>query len=274
MTSLFVSSSLFAAVLAVDIGDLAVPIVVFVVWVINQIAAAKKAADARQPRRPAQPPAAGGGANNPAAGGPQPAGRGGLLDEVEQFMRQARQAMEDAQKRPNRPANPQTAQPQGGNRPQASQQKSQQQQRAQQQRQAQAKQPNRGGKQQAKKSQPPASRKPLAEQPRLQTKSTDRSLGGSVAAHVEQHLDTSRFDERAGRLSHLKQTVDDDIGAHVHASLDHQLGRYAAQAAPTTETDASPDVMTDLIDMISSPQNMRAAFLMQVILARPTARWK
>jgi hypothetical protein len=236
---------------AVDWGEVIVPIVVFVVWVINQLAGGKKPGNVQPPRRPPVVPPGGGKPVQPNA----PA-RGGLMDEVEQFLRQAKQAMEDAQKPKPRPQKPQpVATSQRPAPPKQKQQKG-------------------GGKQNPRKNESQPQRKSLAEQSRLQPSTGERSLGGGVAAHVQQHLDTSRFDERAGKLSHLKQTVEQDIGGHVHGALDHQLGRYAAQAETTADDGSSTAAMSELIAMLREPQSLRNAIILQEILTPPTARWK
>jgi hypothetical protein len=234
--------------------DVAVPIVVFVIWIINQIISMKKAGGppaGRMPPRPQQP--AGQGA------GQQPGGQRGLMDEVEQFLREARRAVEQQQQgRPNPPvpSTPQARTPQQQQRP------------PQKQKQKQPK---------SKQAQQPKGRVPLAEQSNLRTKLEQRDRddverGSSVDEHVRQHLDTSRFAERAGRLSHLQQQVEHDIGEHVHGALDHQVGRLAetpAGAAP----DAAPNVANQIAAMLGDPASLRNAVILQEILAPPAHRW-
>jgi hypothetical protein len=112
----------------------------------------------------------------------------------------------------------------------------------------------------------------------LQQHAADRpldevELGGSVARHVEQHLDTSRFAERAGRLSHLQQTVEQDIGAHVRSKFDHQVGTLAKQGAAAGDAAAGPNVAAEIAAMLSDPASIRNAIVLQEILSPPTHRW-
>jgi hypothetical protein len=89
-------------------------------------------------------------------------------------------------------------------------------------------------------------------------------------------IDTSSFDQRAEQLSHLKQTVDQDIGAHVHSVFDHQLGRIAADtttAIGLTNERTEPSPAEHLITMLRDPQGLRNAVLLQEILRPPADRW-
>jgi hypothetical protein len=239
------------ALFAADWVEVVVPAVVFVIWLINQIAAVKKGGPAgRPPARPNAPNAPGQGA------APQAGGQRGLMDEVERFLREARKAME---------------QPQGG----AQQAK----QVPPQQRQPKQKQPRQ--KKASPAAQKPLGRLPQTDQPRLQSRLSERSLddvraGGSVARHVQEHLDTSRFDERAGKLSHLKQTVEQDIGTHVHDAFEHKVGTLAAQDSgkpPAPIGDEASNPALQIAAMLRDPASMRNAIILQEILSPPTHRW-
>jgi hypothetical protein len=240
--------TLFAA--AGDWTQVIVPIVVFVIWLINQIANANKG-NAPQGPKPQ--------ANRPAI--PNPRQNRGPLEEVEQFLRDARKAMEGQQQQ--RPAQ---------NAPRPAQQRPQQR--------AQTPKPPRLPKQQKKADKSPP-RKPLSEQPRLRPQDSDRELdeiklGGSVAQHVSEHLGAgSKFDERAGRLSHIQQSVDQDIGAHVKSAFDHQVGSLSQQGGGATlDAPALGDnPATSILALLRDPQGMRNAIILQEILQPPTHRW-
>lgn len=264
MTTDFALPALNVALFAADWTDIIVPVVVFVIWLINQIAGVKKGPQA-PPGRPAPKP------QQPA----QPAaGQRGLMDEVEQFLKDARKAMEQPKQPPAR--NPPPV-------PKPQQRPPQPAQRAQQKPQQKPKQkPPKPPKQQA------GGRVPLSEQVGLRSKleqrdREDAERGSTVGDHVRQHLDTSRFEERAGRLSHLKQTVDRDIGDHVRSAFEHQIGTLGSQsstrtdaqgAAMTTDDSATgPNSVVQIVAMLRDPQSMRNAIILQEILSPPTHRW-
>lgn len=233
-----------AVLFAADWFEVVVPIVVFVIWIINQISGVKKAAG-RPPARPNAPPAG----NAPAAG------QRGLMDEVERFLREARQAMEQ-QKPGARPQQPQPAAKPG----------------------AKAKPNVRSPKTPRRKEEKPAPRRSLAEQTKLQPQAAERELdeirlGGSVAQHVREHLDTSRFDERAGKLSHLTQTVEQDIGSHVRGVFDHSVGSLSQQNAAAESTVDAQSSAAQIVAMLRDPAGMRNAIILQEILSPPTHRW-
>jgi hypothetical protein len=213
------------------------------IWLLNQFLGARnKQPPQQQPMQGRNPPPV------PRAGGGQPAGQKGLLDEVEQFLKDARKQME-RQPRPQQ----QRVQPP----PVPQQSRRQKQQQAQRQKQAKP--------------------RPLAEPRPLD----DIERGTSVEQHVREHIgtdrfDTSRFDERAGKLSHIPQTIEQDIGAHVRSVFDHQVGTMttgSALSAPATEGPVGPTPAQQLIAMLRDPQGMRNAVLLQEILRPPVERW-
>ena len=220
------------------------------------------------PRRP-NAGAGGGAAQGGAAGGQKT-----LLDEVEKFLQDARQATARAQNRP-----PQQQQRPEQQRPQPQRQVG----RSLPSQQKQPKQPNN-----KRKNQQNAGQQRREEQPRRLAQ-TDRSrlssegdelddvrLGSTVGQHVQEHLGTSRFDERAGRLSHLRQTVEADIGAHVSSAFDHKVGSLATGSAAATtsnDTPTGPNQVVELVAMLKDPMSMRNAILMREILEPPSHRW-
>lgn len=106
--------------------------------------------------------------------------------------------------------------------------------------------------------------------------------GGSVAAHVEDHIQTGVFDER---LSHLGEDVDrsdDRMEAHLHAVFEHDLGALGARtsaAADSSLDDDSPGqkrkpvVPTDYLELLQNPTSVQQAIILSEILARPLERW-
>ena len=105
----------------------------------------------------------------------------------------------------------------------------------------------------------------------------ERPSGGrGVAEHVEVYLDSDEFESRAASLTHLGQ-VDENVESHIHQVFDHQLGSLS-----TAETGAAPQPKkapaklppaagpaAGVALMLSSPDSLRSAIIMQEILRRP-----
>ena len=222
---------------AVDWFKIVIWVVVIGAWAINQLMAMKNKAEAAKPKLP-QPPRPQG---NPAAG-PR-----GLLDEVERFLKDARKNVEQAQQRSTKPPAA------SGGRPKPA--KTSQAQRSNKERQ---------------KPKPPQPPRRKVEPERVVD---DVERGGSVAQHVKQHLDTSRFDQRAEQLSKLRQTIDQDIGAHVKSVFDHQVGTLASSSTPAAEVESAPPPAQTLAALLRDPQGVRNAVILQEILRPPVDRW-
>lgn len=247
----------FAAVpvLLADWFTTTIWIVVISIGIINQLLGGDKKKQAQKRPPPPKP-----------AGGEQPQGAKGLLDEVEKFLQEARKATEQAQNRP-------TQQPQRPQPRRAPQQDREQQKRAaaqrklQQQRDAAA----RKAAQDAKARQAGA----LADRQfhsRLERSSEEETFQGTVAEHVQQHLDTSRFAERAGKLSHLQQKVEQDISGHVRSVFDHQVGTLASSASTTDASEANMPA-EQIAMLLRNPASMRNIFVLQEVLRPPVERW-
>jgi hypothetical protein len=235
-----------AGLLAAGWEQVVIAMVAIGIWAVNQFLGARN--------KPAPPVAR---RNLPPAAPGQPAGgQKGLLDEVEQFLKDARKQMEQQQQRPQ----PQQPRPQPRIQPPP----------ILQQPGAQTRKPKPPPKPKQKSRQPG---RPLSETRPLD----DVREGNSVEQHVREHLgtdrfDTSAFDERAGKLSHLTQTIDQDIGAHVRSVFDHQVGTISTTAAPV-EAPAAPTPAQHLVAMLRDPQGVRNAIVLQEILKPPVERW-
>lgn len=248
---------LFAAV-----GDWVTWIVVAVVIVVsflNQLLTdAAKKKPPQMPRRP-------GGGANPGGGGQK-----SLLDEVEKFLQEARNQTSQSHQRP-----PQQR-PQEQPRPQQQMSRSlPSQQRPPQQQQSKKKQ----RREQQRREQQQPQRLATSERSRLRPDDDYREesrTGGDLGRLSGQHLQTSRFDERAERLSHLQQTVESDIAGHVQQAFDHQIGSLTSAPSTAATAGASTDASNpalQLIALLNDPNGMRNAVLMREILEPPTHRW-
>lgn len=108
--------------------------------------------------------------------------------------------------------------------------------------------------------------------------------GAGVVAHVDQHLDSRKFAERASHLGELAGFADDSLQAHLHQTFDHKVGHLAETSHSVTadipdlksaaEQAAEPaEVAQTLLAMLHSPSNLRAAFVLNELLSRPVERW-
>lgn len=100
-----------------------------------------------------------------------------------------------------------------------------------------------------------------------------------VSSHVQQHLDTEKFDERASHMGEHVGLADEKMEAHLHEEFDHVLGKLqdTSQGVEEPSTADQPAVSltpTDIVHMFHSPHTVRQAILMSEILKRPEDRWK
>lgn len=96
---------------------------------------------------------------------------------------------------------------------------------------------------------------------------------------LEQHIDTSRFEQRAKQLTKIEHEAD-DIDSHVHQVFDHQLGSLGGrsqvqsdQAAVPIDAESPAETAANLAALLANPTSIKNAIIMQEILARPTHRW-
>ena len=225
------------ALLAADFGWVKIVflLVVFVVWIFNNLLGDKLKAKGR-PQRPQIPPP------QPDLPEGQPASQPQLVGEIEEFLKRASQKRQERTRR----------------------------------------------KQPAKvvvKSVPPALSTPSR---RLVQSGADQqgfevSQRGSVAEHVQQHLDTRQFADRAAHLADEDIAKSDDVReAHRKQVFDHKLGRLAdtsTAAAPAPTVAANPTdaevaaAAVGLATLLSNPQNLKHAIVLNEILTRPEHRW-
>lgn len=142
---------------------------------------------------------------------------------------------------------------------------------------------------------PPKSERPRPKPP-LRNQTTNKSQepvqaeavdsgpsGSSVAAHVRQHLDNREFSERASHLSDVDQQGQ-QMQSHLHQVFDHQVGHLKEQSATSSQdVNAAPtmaisaDVRSNsansLVAMLSNPEGIRDAIVLNEILRRPDERW-
>jgi hypothetical protein len=95
---------------------------------------------------------------------------------------------------------------------------------------------------------------------------------------VHSHVDTRDLAERAGQLMQVDR-ADAAFQAHIQ-SLDHQVGRINESDAgqPSTPADAGPQTIVAppnevFAALLSDPQSLRQAIILNEIIERPVERW-
>ncbi len=89
----------------------------------------------------------------------------------------------------------------------------------------------------------------------------DETRHEDVAAHVERHLDTQEFEQRAARLGAEVDLVDDKLEAHLHQVIDRHVGTIGGTEA-TYETPSAESFQT----LFQSMEELRRAILLREIL--------
>lgn len=148
---------------------------------------------------------------------------------------------------------------------------------------------------QSRPEQPPARRTPRpppAEQAKPQPRKISRQplqaeivddvkRGSDVAEHVKQHFKPHAVLERAPSAQAVDQ-ADEAMQDHMHAVFDHQVGtlsRGERGRLQPTEPQAMPQRAPSDLDiaalagLLSNPQSVRQAIVLNEILSRPEHRW-
>lgn len=116
----------------------------------------------------------------------------------------------------------------------------------------------------------------------------DEVSGDDVAEYVTQHLDSTKFSQRASRLGADIKSSDEDIEAHLHQTFVHRLGQLGAStsqaedsilddeenaARAASRAAASAISIASVADMLRSPQSLRNAIILSEVLNPPHSRW-
>lgn len=141
-------------------------------------------------------------------------------------------------------------------------------------------------KQSHRKRQPPAKTQPPTPpqpKPLAPLRPSDQGIerGETVAQHVAQHLShQDDFVRRASQLGEDLAQTDERLEARLHEKFDHGLGNLAArrearEAADLVEAGitGTPTAAENLLEMLSTPQGVQQAIIMNEILNRPADRW-
>lgn len=118
--------------------------------------------------------------------------------------------------------------------------------------------------------QPPSGRPPLVA---AEIVEAEPVTGDDVAEHVQRHLSTSEFTQRAARLGDEVVHAPDDIQQHIADVFGHGPKGRLTGDKPTVATpgDASTTFApaSDFAKLLRSPQDLRMAFIMSEVLRRP-----
>jgi hypothetical protein len=209
------------------------PLVVFIVWVLNQ--AIGRVAQPQNPqRRPLAPQ--------------QPRPQQKVDDEIEAFLRRAAQQRGQAQRppatAPAQPAAPRTLVP--------------------------------------RSDAADAARRAAAEAvvpvEMVDEEGPAGMRGVSVSEHVQRHLDTRGFQQRASTITKVDQ-ADEELEERLHQAFDHQVGTLAsraeakqAAAAASAAATATKVTASGVYAMLRDPNSLRNAIILQEILRRPEER--
>jgi hypothetical protein len=255
-------------------------VIAFLVWVIGRVAT----------QLPQKPPQRGGAPPRPLP--PQASKKVGdsLQGEINEFLRQAQAAREG---RGAKPGQAPAAQSQGSITPFSGRPSDAGQKRVSRR----PGQPDRDPRfQEKRQAQPPVIAKASGPQ------SEPVPLRESLAQHVAETMDSSKFTRRATQLSQVQESTDSDFRRHMDRVFQHDLGNLkketggifeVAGAAAHAVTDAAAAKLTaaaagaqsgtapvattkrtsDIALFLAGRKNIRDAIILNEILQRPEHRW-
>jgi hypothetical protein len=243
----------FPLLLAVDIGDILKvigPLVLLIFWVLSQVFGQKK---------PDAPPA-----GNPRP--QQPGNGGGLREEIERFLREAKQQQEQQEQTPREREMGQ----QGSSSAEEEKKKKQERHRRKEEKQREA------ARQRAKDM--AASNRRIQTEPEIIEDVIVVSQGSSVSQHVSSYMDSSKFRESASHLGEQVGQADERLSAHLNQAFAHQVGNLAGQ--PNEVERGGAAVIHSVVSggqiatMLHDPRMFRHAIVLNEILTRPEHRWQ
>jgi hypothetical protein len=131
--------------------------------------------------------------------------------------------------------------------------------------------------------------RPAAENPVQAQVVADRPVGGKIGQQVEQDLDTREFTQRTTQLGSEVAQSDRQIDEHLHEVFDHYVSKLElvpgeAAAAPVAvgpaelsgaaQPDAPALFLSGLTDILTDPDSLRQAVVLNEIIRRPEERWQ
>jgi hypothetical protein len=234
----------------VDIIKVIFPLVLLVFWVLFQVLGQKGA-------KPEAPPA-----GNPR---PQQPGNGGLRDEIERFLREAKQLQEQEQSPRERELSQQ-----GESTAETERRKKQERQRRKEEKQREL------ARQRAKEISGTGRR--VQPEPEIVEEVMVVGPASSLSQHVSSYMDSSKFRESASHLGEQVGLADERLEAHLHQAFAQQVGSLAGQVNEV-ERGGAAVVHTvvsgaQLSTMLRDPAMFRHAIVLNEIFTRPEHRWE
>lgn len=226
------------------------PLVLLIFWIFSQVFGQKGA-------KPDAPPA-----GNPR---PQQPNQGGLREEIERFLREAKEQQEKQQAPREREMSQQ-----GSSSDEAEKKKKQERQRRKEEKQREA------ARQRAKEM--AASSRRVQPEPEIIEDVIVVGQGSPISDHIATYMDSSKFRESASHLGQQVGQADERLASHLHQAFDHQVGKLAGHS---NETGRAGAAMADTVvsgaqiaSMLRDPRTFRQAIVLNEILTRPEHRWK
>lgn len=100
-----------------------------------------------------------------------------------------------------------------------------------------------------------------------------------ISQHVERHLSTKEYEQRAKHLGEEVALADDKLEARLEKTFDHRLGKLGQTEMQPQEPSAaeaatsSASIAEEIRQLLSQPQGMRQVIVANEILRRPEERW-
>ena len=134
---------------------------------------------------------------------------------------------------------------------------------------------------------PSAKRQPAPEEPVRAEVVAERPVGGQVTEHIKKYLDQSEFSRRTSQLGGEVAQADRQIDQRLHQKFDHAVSRLAGvpgEAAIAPVAIAATDLAASISDLpvtspaglallLTNPDSLRQAIVLNEILHRPEERW-
>src|SRR5262245_5152107 len=242
-------------------------VIAILAWVINHFAGQA----AKQPQR--------GGAQPKPAGAPKPKPAADpLQSEIDEFLRQA-QALREGKAAP-RGAAPKAADQRRDEEPRPAPMGDSR--RESTPRRHVAKPPRRTSRREEQRQPAPTSAPVVVEVVEA------RAARESVAQHVAQSLDSSKFDQRVSQLSQMQRESDAEFQQHMQRVFQHNVGTLEADeasqstksvaaevaaTAPVAKSSSTRNAAADVALLLAGRKSIRNAVVLSEILQRPERRW-
>jgi len=103
--------------------------------------------------------------------------------------------------------------------------------------------------------------------------------GQTVDAHVRQHMDTTKYDQRAADMAHEVDTADEEMDEHLHEVFDHDVGllkssgQKAKRVVDAGPTGTPPQRAASVVGHLNDTASIRDAIIVSEVLRRPVERW-